>query len=79
MLMVDEHIKLLAAQYLASALRETHCMFDTVTSPQGPRNLKETLQSAFYKDVVPYLNDDGVIPRAHYNDVKNKIPKDFAR
>ena len=79
MLMVDEHIYLLAAQYLASALRESHPAFDIVTRPSGPRSMKETLYSAFYNDVAPYLNDDGVIPHAHYSDVKNKIHADYVR
>ena len=44
MLMVDEHIYLLAAQYLASALRESHPAFDIVTRPSGSRSMKETLR-----------------------------------
>ena len=55
MLKVDEHIQLLAAQYLASALPESHPAFDTVTRPSGPRNLRETLYSAFYNNVAPYF------------------------
>ena len=64
MLMVEEHLHLLAAQYLASAMRETHPIFVTVTEPSGPQNLKATLQSAFYEDVAPYL-DDGIVQRGH--------------
>ena len=78
MLNVSEHLKLLSAQFLASAMRETHPSFEIVTSLDGPRKLKNTLQSAFYGDVVPYLVDD-VVPPALYNDVKNQIHADFVR
>ena len=78
MLKVDEHLHLLAAQYLASALRETHPMFPLVTHLPGPRSLKRTLQDAFYEDVAPYLVD-GVVPLGHHNDVKNKIHADYVR
>ena len=47
-------------------------MFETVTNLPGPLRLKETLQSAFYEDDAPYLVDR-VVPRGHYNDIKNKI------
>ena len=79
MLMVGEHLQLLASQYLASALRESHSMFETVACLPGPHHLKETLQSAFYDKVLPYLDDDGVVPRGHHNDVKNKIHADHVR
>ena len=75
MLKVDSHLHLLASQYLASALRESHCMFPTVTNLPGPRNLKESLQSAYYADVAPYLVD-GIVPADQYNDIKNKLHAD---
>ena len=78
MLMVDEHLRLLASQYLASAMRETHPMFVEVTNPSGPRHLKESLQSAHYKDVAPYL-EDGVVLPGHYKDIRNKIHADHVR
>ena len=78
MLTVAEHANMLSAQYLASALRESHPIHHIVTSPSGPRSLKQTLQSAFHNDVAPYL-ENGIVPRGHYSDVKNKIHADFVR
>ena len=78
MLTVAEHANMLSAQYLASAFRESHPIHHIVTSPSGPRSLKQTLQSAFHNDVAPYL-ENGIVPRGHYSDVKNKIHADFVR
>ena len=78
MLKVNEYLNLLASQYLASALRESHCMFETVTKLDDPRNLKETLQSAYYADVAPYLVD-GIVPAGHYNNIKDQLHADHVR
>ena len=78
LLNVSEHLHMLTAKYLASALRESHASFDVVTNLDGPRNLKETLQSAFYGEVAPYLVD-GVIPPAHYKNTKAKIHANFVQ
>ena len=78
MLMVDEHLRLLASQSLASAMRETHSVFEVVTNPSGPRQPKESLQPAYYEDIAPYL-EDGVVPLGHYNNIKNKLHADHVR
>ena len=78
MLNVSEHLHLLAAQYLASAMRENHPMFETVTSLDGPRSIRHTLQSRFYGDIAPYL-DDGIVQPGRYNDIKDQIHADYVR
>ena len=72
MLSVSQHLQLLTGQYLVSALRPDHPAHSVVTSPAGPRDMKQTLQSAFIDDVQPYL-ENGVIPPPNYNDVKNRL------
>ena len=69
MLSVLQHLQLLCGQYLASAMRPGHPAHSVVTSPAGPRDMKQTLQSAFIDDVQPYL-ENGIIPPPNYNDVK---------
>ena len=69
---VDQHLRLLSAQYLARALQPGHVSHDTVTLPSGPRRSKETLQSKCWDLVEPYLQD-GVIPPNTYRDTLNKI------
>ena len=78
MLTVSQHFQLLAAQYLASAMRPDHPAHLVVTSPAGPRDMKQTLQSAFNDDVQPYLVDD-VLPPPNYNDVKNRLHASYVQ
>jgi hypothetical protein len=54
-LMVKDHLELLCAQYLASAMRPSHPSHDVVTSPAGPRHMKETLHSKCIDLVEPHL------------------------
>ena len=76
MLSVSDHLQLLSAQYLTSALRPTHPLHDLVTSPAGPRDMKNTLHSAFIDDVQAYLVDN-VVPPHHYNDIKNRVHANY--
>ena len=72
MLSVSAHLQLLTAQYLASSMRPSHPLHSVITSTPGPRDMKNTLRSAFIDDVRPFLVND-VIPPAQYTDAKNKI------
>ena len=76
MLSVSDHLQLLSAQYLASALRSSHPLHNLVTSPAGPRDMKGTLHSAFINDVQTYLANNTVPPQ-NYNDVKNRIHANY--
>ena len=62
---VKDHLSLLCSQFLAKSLQPSHPSFVTVTSPSGPRKMKETLQSRFLPAVSPYLVD-GALPSASY-------------
>jgi hypothetical protein len=44
-LIVKDHLELLSAQYLARAMRLTYASHAVVTTPPGPRRIKETLHS----------------------------------
>ena len=76
MLPVADHVRMLSAQFLASCLRPSHPSHATVTLPSGPRQMKETLQSAHYDDVCDFLIDD-VLPAERYNNVKSIIHATF--
>lgn len=78
MLSASEHLQLLAAQYLASALRPSHPLHSIVTSPAGPRDMKGTLLSAYRDDVDPYLVN-GIVQPQDYNDVKNRLHANYVR
>jgi hypothetical protein len=56
-LKVKDHLELLSAQYLASALHQTHPSHKVVTAPAGPRQMKETLHSKCIDLVQPHLTD----------------------
>ena len=61
---VEQHLHLLSAQYLASALQPGHVSHDVVSLPSGPRRMKETLQSKCQDLVEPYLRDGAIPPDA---------------
>ena len=69
---VADHLDMLSAQYLASALRPSHPSHAVVTAPSGPRSMKATLQSKHQATVAPYLRN-GVIEPATYKQVIGKI------
>ena len=46
-LKVDEHLKMLCSQHLATCLQPNHVSFPTVTADSGPRRKKESLQTMF--------------------------------
>ena len=58
---------MLASQFLASALHPSHPLFDVVSSPQGPRNMKATLKVTFV-DLV-----DGVLPDGSAGIARSRI------
>ena len=70
---VDDHLKMLSAQYLASCLRESHPSHSVVTAPSGPRNMKPTLQSSHLATVAPFLRADGTLDPAEYNNTLKAI------
>ena len=76
LLRVQEHLNMLSAQYLASALRVNHPAHEPVSCPAQRREKKKTLQSRFHADVAPHLVD-GILPRRTYPATKSAIHTDF--
>ena len=68
---VKEHLSLLCSQELAKSLQPSHPSFNTVTSPSGPRNMKQTLQSKFLPTVAPYLVDGSLPPQNYRSTIKS--------
>ena len=63
-LKVDEHLKLLCSQHLATCLQPNHVSLPIVTADSGPRRMKLSLQTG-HSDQVNDLLVDG-----HINDIK---------
>ena len=59
-----------ATQYLASAKRPSHPSHAEVMAPKGPRNMKETLDSAFKSHLEQHLVDDALPPGAYPETLK---------
>ena len=59
-LKVDEHLRMLCTQFLATCLQPGHVSFPIVTADSGPRRMKHTLQTA-YLDQIGDLLDDGCV------------------
>ena len=78
MLPVADHIQMLAAQYLASALRPDHPSHAVCTAPQGQRDQKKLLQNSLLDEVEPYLVD-GIIPPGSYPTAKKGIHSAFVQ
>ena len=76
LLPVADHLQMLSAQFLASALRPGHPSHEVVLEPKGPRDMKETLHSGFVSDVAPYLVD-GIIPPGEYGTAKKGLHTSF--
>jgi hypothetical protein len=76
---VQEHLDMLCAQFLASAMSTAHPSLDLVLLPLGPRRnkhgspLKETLQSKYGHVVEPYLNENGVMAGVSYKRTRDSI------
>ena len=65
LLPVAEHLKLLGSQFLASTLRQNHPSHNVVSSPAGPRRMKQTQNSKLRSD-IDHLLVDSVLPAAAY-------------
>ena len=72
MLPVGDHLKMLSAQYLASAMRPGHPAHEPVCQPARRRNKKQTLQSRHLDDVAPLLVD-GLMPNPDSPAAKKSI------
>ena len=72
---VANHLRLLCTQFLANAMRPLHPSHAVVSSPPGPRRMKETLQSKFGPALHPFLLN-GVIPNASYKKVIQTLHTD---
>jgi hypothetical protein len=70
-LKVDQHIDLLASQFLANALTPDHPSHG-VTLPLGPRSKKHTLYSKNIATVSPFLQD-GIILPSNYKKVVSSL------
>ena len=46
-LKVEDHLRMLCSQFLASCLQPGHVSFPIVTADSGPREMKQTLQRSF--------------------------------
>ena len=73
LLMVRDHLNLLCAQYLASALRPDHINHASASAPSGPRRLdsKHRLSEIFMPLVEPYLTGGVVDPTTYPNVIKS--------
>ena len=78
LLPVEDHMKLLAAQFLARALQPAHPSYETVSLAPQPnhRQMKHTLRSKCFPIVEPYLQD-GIIPASSYKETISKIHTDI--
>ena len=76
---VQDHLDMLCAQFLVSAMRPIHPSHDLVQLPPGPRKnklgrpLKETLSSKYGHVVAPFLNDQGVMAGVSYKRARESI------
>ena len=76
MIPVRDHLDMLSAQYLASALRPGHPANEPVCRPARRREKKQTLQSRQGADVAPHLVN-GSMPNGAYPAVKNALHTSF--
>ena len=56
-LKVDEHLKMLCSQHLATCLQANHVSLPVVTADSGPRRMKMSLQMGFSDQVNDLLTD----------------------
>ena len=67
---VADHAKMTATQFLASAMRPSHPSHPVVSAPKGPRNMKETLRSAFSCHLGQNIIDNALPPAAYPETLK---------
>ena len=73
---VENHLRLLSAQFLARALQENHASHQHVTQDRGRRPMKETLRSKVLDDVSPYLDANGKTAPGDLNRVNKALHTD---
>ena len=73
---VEDHLRLLSAQFLARALQEGHPSHQHVTQDRGRRPMKETLRSKVIEEVQPYLNANGKVDAGDFPRVQRAIHTD---
>ena len=73
---VEDHLKLLSAQFLARALQESHPSHRYVLQDRGRRPMKHTLRSKVLDLVEPYLDANGKVAPGDFHRVKNAIHTD---
>ena len=69
---VNDHLRMLCTQLLASASRDSHPSNAVVTLPSGPRSMKATLQSKFQPLLQPHLSD-GFVDQGNYSSILKSI------
>ena len=74
---VENHMRLISAQFLARALQTNHPSHHHVKQDQGRRPMKQTLQSKVLDDVRPYLDADGNVAPGDFQRVKTAIHTDI--
>ena len=75
---VVDHAKMTATQYLASAKRASHPSHEVVMAPRGPRNMKNTLSSAYGSHIDAYLVD-GVLPAGAFPETLKHVHTSFVQ
>jgi hypothetical protein len=71
---VDNHLDLLATQFLENAMQPHHPSHEIVIAPPAPRpNMKPSLQTRFSSSLTPFLNDDGVVAPVSYKKVLSAL------
>ena len=68
---VSHHLALLCSQFFARALQLQHPSRGVVTSPSGPRTMKQTLYSRFHHRVEPYTVNGTVPPDTYRNTIRS--------
>ena len=73
---VENHLRLLSAQFLARALQENHASHQHVTQDCGRRPMKEALRSKVLDDVSPYLDANGKTAPGDLNQANKALHTD---
>ena len=70
---MEEHLRLLSAQYLARALQPYHTNHTEVTSDPGPRRMKETLRLKCFPTIDQFVGASGLVAPADYRRILGEI------
>ena len=74
---VEDHLRLLSAQFLARALQEGLPSHQHVMLDRGRMPMKETLRSKVIEEVQPYLNANGKVDAGDFHRIQQAIHTDI--